>query len=454
MENVKQMKHILIVDDVTTNLKCAAEVLKKYYKLSMAKSGRQALDFLKEVKPDLILLDIRMPEMDGYETLAEIRENPETQYIPVVFLTADSDRESEIKGLKMGAMDFIRTPFEPEIMLSRIDKIIQMEEIRKGLAISANQDVLTNLWNRKYMEDEIARFVMDDSAIGIFMILDMDNFKRINDNFGHIMGDAVLVQFADTLKSLIGESGTICRIGGDEFAIFLPGNFSTVEVSDLVEAIISQVETNANKVCGDEYAISVSVGISRIPDDAENFMDLYNKADKALYFVKQNGKRGYHFYKERDTYEFGTEISSSMVDIKSLKKFVEEKFFSNGAYKVEYSGFKHIYQFVSRSIGRTKQPVQIVLFTIDGPSVLLNNEELLLYTMKKLEQSIVASLRRGDVATHFSSTQYVVILMDASPENGEKVASRVAKTWTKLNEMKELVVSYDIETVDMEQIQK
>ena len=122
-------KHILIVDDVTTNLKVAGDVLKDKYQLSMAKSGAQALEFLKKAKPDLILLDVRMPGMDGYETLEHIKSNVETSNIPVVFLTVDDKRESEIKGLKMGAMDFILKPFEPDIMLSRIEKILQIEDL-------------------------------------------------------------------------------------------------------------------------------------------------------------------------------------------------------------------------------------------------------------------------------------------------------------------------------------
>ena len=108
---MEKAKHILIVDDVTTNLKLAAEVLQEKYKLSMAKSGQQAIQFLQKAKPDLILLDIRMPEMDGYQTLELIKLDPTTANIPVVFLTVDDQRESEIRGLKMGAMDFILKPF-------------------------------------------------------------------------------------------------------------------------------------------------------------------------------------------------------------------------------------------------------------------------------------------------------------------------------------------------------
>ena len=128
---MEKQKHILIVDDVTTNLKMAADVLQDTYRLSMAKSGMQAIEFLKKAKPDLILLDIIMPEMDGYETLEAIKSNPETASIPVVFLTVDNQRKSEIKGLKMGAMDFIHKPFEPDVMKSRIEKILKIEGLRR-----------------------------------------------------------------------------------------------------------------------------------------------------------------------------------------------------------------------------------------------------------------------------------------------------------------------------------
>ena len=122
-----------MVDDNTTNLKVAASVLNPYYKLSMAKSGKQALNFLKKNKPDLILLDIKMPEMDGYQTMEEIKLNPETCDIPVIFLTADTEHESEMKGIRMGALDFITKPFEESVMLGRIEKVLMMEDVRKNL---------------------------------------------------------------------------------------------------------------------------------------------------------------------------------------------------------------------------------------------------------------------------------------------------------------------------------
>lgn len=122
------MKHILLVDDVSTNLKCVGLILKNKYKVTMVKSGREALDFLQHVIPDLVLLDIHMQEMDGYEVMQHMNENPKTANVPVILLTADSEKGSEERGIALGAVDFIRKPFEPQVLLDRIEAVWKMEE--------------------------------------------------------------------------------------------------------------------------------------------------------------------------------------------------------------------------------------------------------------------------------------------------------------------------------------
>lgn len=155
------MKHILMVDDSTTNLKSAAEVLQPYYQLSMAKSGKQALQFLKKNIPDLILLDLMMPEMDGYSVMERIKLNPLTARIPIIFLTADAEQASERKGLQMGAMDFITKPFKEEAMLGRIEKVLQMEDMRKNLLGESEKELLSGLRSgetegkREYTDAEV-----------------------------------------------------------------------------------------------------------------------------------------------------------------------------------------------------------------------------------------------------------------------------------------------------------
>lgn len=159
------MKHILMVDDSTTNLKSAAEVLQPYYQLSMAKSGKQALQFLKKNIPDLILLDLMMPEMDGYSVMEQIKLNPLTAGIPIIFLTADSEQTSERKGLQMGAMDFITKPFKTEAMLGRIEKVLQMEDMRKNLLDEAGKEPQPELLSgeaegkREYTDEELREAV-------------------------------------------------------------------------------------------------------------------------------------------------------------------------------------------------------------------------------------------------------------------------------------------------------
>ncbi len=125
---MKPKKHILIVDDVTTNLRCIGEILKDTYSLSMAKSGEQALQMLGKIKPDLCLLDVKMPGIDGYETLSKIRAIPSLKDMPVVFLTADNKEEGMLKGLSLGAVDFIKKPLQPDEMKERIAKAIEQSD--------------------------------------------------------------------------------------------------------------------------------------------------------------------------------------------------------------------------------------------------------------------------------------------------------------------------------------
>lgn len=438
-------KHILMVDDVTTNLKCAGEVLKDTYKLSMAKSGKQALQFLKKAKPDLILLDINMPDMDGYQTMKKIKSNPDFMDIPVVFLTADSETESEIEGFRLGAMDFIRKPFEPEVLLGRIDKILQIEETKKLLTIEANKDVLTGLWNRKYFEQNINKAGID-GEVGTFILFDMDNFKLINNNFGHIMGDEVLIKFSEALVENTKDGDIACRLGGDEFALFLKEETDSNDLENRMRKLLEEIELHINFIQGQDEHVSVSAGIALMPKDGVDFITLYNKADKALYHVKQNGKRGYHLYHDKEQYSFSMN-GDTHIDLMLLRNMFEERDIQYGAYHIEYQDFKRIYQFVERCVERSNQEVQIVLFTLNGIKV---ENASLTEIIHNLNEVISGALRKGDVATRYSNTQYVVILMDASLVNGRRVAERVIKKCSALCEKAGLVLKYDIQSVKKE----
>ncbi len=441
-------KHILIVDDVTTNLKLAADVLQDYYQLSMAKSGAQALEFLKKAKPDLILLDVRMPGMDGYETLEKIKANVDTANIPVVFLTVDDQRESEIKGLKMGAMDFILKPFEPDIMLSRIEKILQIEDLRKNLTNSAKKDPLTGVWNRKFIEEDIDKYFATKNK-GVFIIFDVDNFKTVNDRYGHIFGDSVLCKFSSILLDKLGPRDVAARLGGDEFAAFLKGDYTDDEISSYCEMILDCVHNEMKDPAESSYEPSVSIGISVAPDDGTDFNSLYHRADKALYYIKQNGKDYYHYYKQREESLNSQLVNfNSEVDMKRLEKLIRERKQRDGALRVEYEGFKHIVHFVSRFTQRSGDSIWIILFTLShSENVKLTTEELEI-AMQEVERAIVVSLRQGDVTTQYSSFQFITMLLNSSEEDSRGIAGRIITTWQEITENKDLSLQYDLKNLD------
>jgi len=453
MEN---KKHILMVDDVATNLKCAAEVLGDHYKVSMVKSGKLALQFLDKKIPDLILLDINMSDMDGYETLSHIKRNPEWEDIPVVFLTSDADGESEIKGLKMGAMDYIRKPYEPEVILSRIDKVLQMEEQRKKLEYSAKRDALTGLWNRRYLEERIDILASKVNVKASFFLIDLDNFKMVNDKMGHLVGDAVLTHFSKELSGILGEADILCRIGGDEFVIFSTDLVSPESIKIFVDKVNNEVIASVNRIKGPGNDISASIGISMMPENGRDLKTLYNKADKALYLIKKNGKRGFHFYQERDhvlNEMLQKDDESTYADLMQLKELIQEKRKVSGAYEVEYDGFRKIFQFISRSVKRSKRNVQIVLFTLCEREDSVREVDMLERTMLNISANILTSLRKGDVVTQYSSNQFVVILIDTDTENGTIVAKRIKNTWEKSDTdgAKAFRLKYDIEQFDIKE---
>ena len=416
----------------------------------MAKSGEQALQMIGKVKPDLVLLDVKMPGMDGYETFKAMKENPDTADVPVIFLTADTENGSEVKGLKLGASDFIRKPYEPEIMLGRIEKALLQEEKNKAIRDEAYKDVLTGLWNRKHLQDEIDS-LKDSDSTGSFLIFDLDNFKGINDNYGHVVGDAALVAFAKTLKNFVHKDDIVARIGGDEFAVFLRNSYGKELLSDRIENLILEVEHEIKVVKEDDSYSSVSIGISAFPFDGKSFIELYNNADKALYYVKQNGKSGYHFYNPSEKYSFTEEENKDVIDLFQLKKYIDEEDLSDGPFKVEYNSFKSIYRFLKRYVMRTNSKIQILLFSLKDLSIIASdNTAGLNKSMIILDECIKDSLRKNDVSTRYTNTQFLVILMDVDEDKRKNVVDRIMDNWNENNNNPNVLLKYDIEELKAE----
>lgn len=447
------MKTILVVDDDKLNLSAARKVLSGEYKVIPVVRGTQALSYLENGECDMILLDISMPEMDGFELLRKIRTMENCKDTPVIFLTADNDTETETRCFKEGAIDFIVKPFVPAVMQSRIGRALELEELRRGLAdklekktrevsdikSKSYQDALTGLWNRAYTENAVNEMISQKKKGALFM-LDMDNFKAVNDNYGHIAGDETLKMFAGTLKKFAGEGDILCRIGGDEFMIFVKGVTEKSELGSRAADIISDFQKKFATLSF-ETECSVSIGIAQTPEDGMEFNKLYNSADKALYYVKQNGKNAYHFFSDKLQKEKSR--AGKIVDLKYINSLMSRADDGQGAYFLDIDSFHHVYNFICRFVKRNEKDVQTVLFTVneENQEIDVTEMELILET---LEKAIYTSLRRSDVSTRYSSKQIVVILMDTDEVNGSMVADRILDCFYKMYSHQEVQIDYDI----------
>ena len=419
-------------------------------------SGAQALKFLEKNNCDMILLDINMPDMDGFQTFSHIKENVQDPP-PIVFLTADNDEHTESQCLKVGAMDFITKPFSETVMLSRIGRILEYEDMRRQLAdkleekiqevsdikSKSQQDALTGLWNRSYTENAVNALINAGENGTLFMI-DMDNFKAINDNYGHIEGDNVLKMFAETMRKFSSEDDILCRIGGDEFVMFIKGRTGKADIGNLAGDIISDLCLKIEEKKFDTNS-SVSIGIAQVPDDGSSFNAVYNAADKALYYVKQNGKNSYHFFSEQKAAE--DTRAGSLVDLKYLREIMSRADPGRGAYQLDIDSFHHVYNFVRRFVERSKRDVQTVLFTAVYDGNAEADAEETEIALEMMERAIYTSLRRADISTRYSSKQIIVILMDANSENGVMVAERIIDCFNKLYTGKRVRFEFGIASV-------
>ncbi len=451
------MKRILVVDDNKLNCAVVKQALQTIYEVAIVHSGQEALDFLTQEKADLVLMDIEMPVMDGRETVAKMRENPDWAKLPVVFLTSESSAEIEAACLQAGADDFITKPFVPIVMITRISRILEIHELHKNLEneleIKTAQveratrksvtDALTGLYNRAYLEKTVSEAI-DKGVKGALFMSDMDYFKQINDTFGHIVGDKVLQHFADILRKFSTEKDIVCRLAGDEFVGFYPNLLDKEVAAEKAENVIREFAEKMGDM-GLASEASVSIGII-ITDGMEGFKELYRKVDKSLYYVKKNGKNAYHFYDESSN---KVKAVNTTVDLEYVSRMMESGLTEKkGPFSLAYTEFKQIYDFVSRYAARKKEAVQIVLF-----SMKLKDKFGDLYiedVMGLFEKSLENVLRSVDAGTKYSSSQYVMIFMGADEENGRMIADRVRENFFALNETlrDKVLIRYDIKAMD------
>ena len=295
---VKEKKNsILIVDDEESNALILSNMLSADYNIFIAANGREAIGLANEHLPDIVLLDIMMPEMDGYEVFSILKNGERTSGIPVIFITGLSDPMEEEKGLGMGAADYICKPFNPFAVKLRVKYQIQIINDIKEIELMSKTDQLTGIHNRRSFNNLLNAEWKTASREGVpasMLMLDIDGFKKYNDAYGHQQGDVVLQRVARVMtQALMRPCDYAARWGGEEFAVLLhntsmPGALKVAE--EMRAAIEREVIPLPN---GAPTKITVSIGVNTLtPGNGckETADDFLFGADEALYAAKKEGK--------------------------------------------------------------------------------------------------------------------------------------------------------------------
>jgi len=283
---------IMIVDDTKDNISILRRFLAKFgFKITVAFNGEMALDLIPKLKPDLILLDVMMPGIDGYEVCIRLKKDAELKNIPVIFITARGETEDVVEGFEAGAVDFIMKPFRLEEVYARVKTHLTLSAALKKLTLDNETDPLTGLFNRRTflekLENEAMRFKRTQNPFSI-LFGDIDLFKKINDTYGHSAGDAVLVNISSILNTEKREIDQVARWGGEEFLVLLPE-------TNLKGAILSgnkiRKSISAKPIIheGQEIHVTMSFGVSEYNGETpiEKTIDL---ADQRLYLAKNSGR--------------------------------------------------------------------------------------------------------------------------------------------------------------------
>ena len=289
-------KTILIVDDSKLNIEILSDILKtKLYRIVVAKSGKKALEFAKIKKPDLILLDIMMPEINGFEVCKLLKNNSETADIPIIFISGLDKSKDIVKGFQVGAVDYIVKPFQKEVVLARVNTHLKLSETQKKIEKTNNEltkllnevqylsfhDEMTGLYNRRYFENELIRLSNSRKLPITIFVADIDKLKEINDNYGHKKGDKYIKEAAEILKRSTRDGDVVARIGGDEYAIILSNSgFETAK--SLFERIKNNIK-EYNKKNKFVEQLNISTGFAIKTKKEENIDNIFRQADEMMY---------------------------------------------------------------------------------------------------------------------------------------------------------------------------
>jgi len=303
-ENDINLPSILIVEDNRIDAKLIKSYLQaEACQIKIAEDGEEAISCAQQEQIDVILLDLILPGINGYKVCSTLKEMEGTQNIQIVAITSLSDLDSKLKSIELGVDDYLVKPVNRHILRTRVKSLIKKKALldklcnRYEMAVhSAITDKLTGLYNRRFfdyfLDLEIKRSSRQKTSLALLLI-DIDNFKRINDTFGHLFGDNVLNKFGKLLKTKIREIDMAARYGGEEFAVVMSntGLEEAVKIADRIRQSIQAYSFDK-----ENFTTTVSIGIALYPLDANSLNELIENSDYALYKSKRNGKNRVYVY--------------------------------------------------------------------------------------------------------------------------------------------------------------
>lgn len=296
LRSTSQAQKVLAIDDVEMNAALIASVVGSLCDVQIATSSQQGLDMALQYQPDLILLDVLMPDMDGFEVFRRLKNTPRTAHIPVIFLTGIADKNAEELGLNMGAADFIAKPFRSAVLLARVRNHLELAHQRQLLERLSHIDGLTGIANRRYfntmLSREFSRTQRNHQPLAVLMI-DVDDFKAFNDHYGHLHGDECLQQVAQAIAQCMQRPGDmVARYGGEEFVCLLPDTKleGAVKLAHDIQAAIAALGMRHVQAQATD-CVTVSMGVAvAMPGELASGLQLLASADARLYRAKRSGR--------------------------------------------------------------------------------------------------------------------------------------------------------------------
>ena len=421
---------VIIAEDDAANLHTVENALKKNgIRVTSLRSGGALLDFLrKNDAPDLILLDLEMPDMNGFDIMRRLREQEgDERKIPVIFLSSGENQESEARGLRLGATDFIRKPFDPDALASRVLNTLRTQEKLQEFEKNVITDQMTGLLNKNTVEERMIAECR--RSTGYLCVLDLDSFKLINDLYGHDAGDRALIIFSDLLRRNLRAEDLCGRIGGDEFVLFL----RNMQKEEVLQKFCNRINAEYQKAMEAELGaplkipLGVSIGAAEVPAHGREYDRLFHLADQVLLTVKLTGK---HRCAVTGSPHNGLQDESGDMSLDAVTLILEERSVSTNAMWMGQDAFINIYRYMMRYMERYHGVAYRVLFTLTMASGEYNQEEQE-EIRDRFRTLIQSSLRNSDVMLEVSGNQIFLLLPGILEDNIHVVTDRMTARWRR-----------------------